>query len=315
MNFNQIKTFHAVMTSTSLSAAAQKLGRTQPAVSLAIRSLEEALDLKLFERKGRQLIPVPEAQYLLVEVAEILQRLSTVSNTMKSLAEGQAGTLNVSAMPGGIFLFSRFISQAIEPQSDVRLSISARSSLQIQELVSSQSIDFGFGDAPIKSTDSPQYSVETFSGDCFCVVPRRHSLARADIIELRDLDEEPIGVLQPNHAHHRKTLAAFDEAGARCRNLIESQTFLPLLQFVRSGHCVAIVDPLTVVTESRMNSGLGEILFKPLKEKIRYDYAVVTPNHRPLSQLAIAVRSAWIDEVTRLLAGVGANPISASTVA
>ncbi|WP_299848673.1 LysR family transcriptional regulator [uncultured Roseovarius sp.] len=308
MNFTQIKTFRAVMTSTSLSAAAQKLGRTQPAVSLAIRSLEETLGLKLFERKGRQLVPVPEAQYLLLEVEEILGRLSTVSRTMKSLAEGQSGTLNVSAMPGGIFLFSRFIGQAIEPNSDVELAISARSSLQILELVSSQSIDFGFGDAPIKTHESAQFTIDAISGECFCVVPRGHRLAKADIIGIKELDREPIGVLQSNHAHHRKTLAAFEKSGASYRKFIESQTFLPLLQFVRSGHCVAIVDPLTVVTESIMNSGLDDIVFKPLKEEIRYDYAILTPSHRPLSQLAISVRSAWIEEVIQFLVEIGANP-------
>ena len=48
MNFTQISTFRAVMTSESLSDAAVKLGRTQPAVSAAIKALEEQLGLQLF---------------------------------------------------------------------------------------------------------------------------------------------------------------------------------------------------------------------------------------------------------------------------
>jgi DNA-binding transcriptional LysR family regulator len=58
MNLTQLSAFRAVMTSASLSDAARKLGRTQPAVSLAIRSLEDTLGMKLFERRGRQLVPV-----------------------------------------------------------------------------------------------------------------------------------------------------------------------------------------------------------------------------------------------------------------
>ena len=61
MNFAQMSTFQAVMTSASLSDAAHKLGRTQPAVSAAIKALEDQLGLQLFERRGRKLIPVPEA--------------------------------------------------------------------------------------------------------------------------------------------------------------------------------------------------------------------------------------------------------------
>jgi len=91
MNLTQLSAFRAVMTSASLSDAARKLGRTQPAVSLAIRSLEDTLGMKLFERRGRQLVPVPEAQYLLVEAERVLDRLNTVSRTMKSLAAGVRG--------------------------------------------------------------------------------------------------------------------------------------------------------------------------------------------------------------------------------
>jgi len=64
MNVSHLLNFHAVMTSPSLSEAARKLGRTQPAVSASIKALEEHLDVRLFSREGRKLVPGPEAQYL-----------------------------------------------------------------------------------------------------------------------------------------------------------------------------------------------------------------------------------------------------------
>ncbi|MCY4180829.1 MAG: LysR family transcriptional regulator, partial [Litoreibacter sp.] len=73
------------MTSASLSDAAKKLGRTQPAVSAAIKALEDQLGLQLFERRGRKLIPVPEAHYLLAEADTILAQVSRVRQTMRSL--------------------------------------------------------------------------------------------------------------------------------------------------------------------------------------------------------------------------------------
>jgi hypothetical protein len=65
---------------------------------------------------------------------------------------------------------------------------------------------------------------------------------------------------------------------------------------------------LTVITERDLGWGKGEVEFRPLVETIRYDYAVVSPRHRPLSQLALAVRSGWRDELLRLLSSVGARP-------
>ncbi len=58
MNFTQLTVFREVMDSGSISQTAKKLGRTQPAISLAIKNLERSLGLSLFERRGRQLVPV-----------------------------------------------------------------------------------------------------------------------------------------------------------------------------------------------------------------------------------------------------------------
>jgi len=111
MNFTQLTVFREVMESGSISQTARKLGRTQPAISLAIKNLERSLGLSLFERRGRRLVPVPEAQYLLVEATMVLDRLSTVSGTMKGLKSAQTGSLNVAAMPGpSAYVFPRFVS-------------------------------------------------------------------------------------------------------------------------------------------------------------------------------------------------------------
>ncbi|MFK7751649.1 MAG: LysR family transcriptional regulator [Sedimentitalea sp.] len=84
MNLNQLTVFHEVMTTGSISQAARNLGRTQPAVSLALKGLEETLGFQLFERQGRALVLVPEAQYLLTEARDILSHVSDVSRTLQN---------------------------------------------------------------------------------------------------------------------------------------------------------------------------------------------------------------------------------------
>ena len=103
MNFTLLSSFRAVMTSANLSEAANKLGRTQPAVSAAIKTLEEQLGLKLFERFGRRMVPLPEAQYLLAEAEEILSRLERVRLTMRGLVDEKTGNLNRCGDAGACF--------------------------------------------------------------------------------------------------------------------------------------------------------------------------------------------------------------------
>jgi len=309
MNLNQIVAFRAVMNSTSISDAARKLGRTQPAVSLAIRSLEETLGLKLFERRGRQLIPVPEAHYLHAESQEILNRLSSVTRTMQSLARGSSGSLVVTAMPGSAaFVFPRFVASVVANLESVDVTITSRSSQQIEELARTQSIDFGFCDAPAPHSDEAQYHSDVVSAECFLAMPSNHRLASRDSVSIGELDGLPMGTLQSWHLHQNRTAEQFAQHGATCRTVIESQTFIPLLFFIRANKCLAVVDPLTVVNELELAITNNEVVFRRLESSFRYDYAILTPKHRPLSQVAVKARAKWKASIFELLDSINSEP-------
>ena len=64
ITLQQLRFFNAVMKFGSLSQAAESVNRTQPAVSTGIKTLEDMLDLKLFERSGGKLTPTAEAHFL-----------------------------------------------------------------------------------------------------------------------------------------------------------------------------------------------------------------------------------------------------------
>ena len=309
MNLTQITAFRAVMEASSLSEAAEKLGRTQPAVSLAIRSLEDTLGLKLFVRHGRRLVPVPEAHYLHAETSDILDRLSNVAGTMKSLIAGQGGNLNVASMPGpSTFLFPRFVSRFVGDNPNIRVSLSSRTSPQIRELAATQGFDFGFADVIGRGPSAQTFQQEIISADCFCAMPHDHPLAKQQVVEWRELDGEPLGLLQPTHVSHQKTVAEIRKAGGHPNIVLDSQFFLPMMPFISAGRCLAVVDPLTSVSENEMNTTSGRVVFRKLASGFRYEYAIVYPIFRPLSQLAGQIKNGWRTEVMDLLSFVGARP-------
>lgn len=309
MNLSQLTTFQTVMNSANLSEAAHRLGRTQPAISAAIKNLEDQLGLELFERKGRRMVPVPEAQYLLAEAEEIIARVSRVRQTMRGLVGGLSGTLSIAAMPGPVsLLFPRFVATYLAKDADVEISVSARSSRQITELARAQSIDFGFADFPEDVDEQSLYSANSISGLCFVAVPVAHELADKSSLSVHDLSGQAMGSLQTNHAHQTEVQAIFNAQGLAFRSTIQSQTFLPILQFVQAGRCCAIVDPLTVAHIRRSPEASYGIAILPLAETIRYRYAIISPLHRPVSIIAEKLRQAWFDELIRLLIEVGADP-------
>jgi len=62
MDTRQLATFCAVVERESFSQAAERLGVTQPAVSLQIRALEKRLGRQLFDRSGRRVAPSHNAR-------------------------------------------------------------------------------------------------------------------------------------------------------------------------------------------------------------------------------------------------------------
>ncbi|WP_372574269.1 LysR family transcriptional regulator [Ruegeria jejuensis] len=309
MNLTQLTVFREVMETGSISQTAKKLNRTQPAISLALKNLEKTLGLPLFERKGRRLVPVPEAHYLLAETTGILDRLATISNTMEGLIKGHSGSLNIATMPGpSTFLFPRFISQSVGENPEIRITLSTRSSPQIMELAGSQNIDFGFADFEHSAGKAPQYSAELIRADCFCAIDIEHPLASKQSISISELDGVPMGGLHSTHPFQRKIRKEFQDASANYNPTVTCQFFLPLIPFVSSGQCCTIVDPLTVATERELNPSNGKVVFVPFDNPLRYEYAILEPDHRPPSQLALKIRAGWKAEVLKMLKELKANP-------
>lgn len=309
MNFTQMTTFRAVMNSASLSDAAVKLGRSQPAVSAAIKALEDSLGLTLFERKGRKLIPVPEAQYLFAEVDDILSHVTRVRQTMQSLSVGQAGSLTVAAMPGPVSqIFPKFIASQLSEASDVSVSILARTSRQIAELARAQSVDFGFADALEAIEPEALFSAQVFSADCFVALPNTHSLAQKSEIAIEDLIDVPLGTLTSTHPQSRAIQTRFQTAQAEVSRVVESQTFQPVLHFVAAGRCCTILDPLSVYLVRGDDALASTISISPMRDPIRYQYALYEPRYRPISVVARTLREGWQSEIMRLLDSIKARP-------
>ena len=105
MKMHQMEAFRAVMLTGSVSEAASRLFKTQPAISMTIAALEAEVGFQLFERRKKRLIPTPEAKYLYGEVEGIFSRISDVSRTIKDIQNKQHGFLRIGCMPGPSYLF------------------------------------------------------------------------------------------------------------------------------------------------------------------------------------------------------------------
>ena len=97
MELYPLKVFLTVATEKSFSRAAEKLFRTQPAISLAVQRLEAALQERLIDRSGNPLI-LTDAGRIVVEYARRFENLqSELQNSLAELRDNSAGRLIIGA--------------------------------------------------------------------------------------------------------------------------------------------------------------------------------------------------------------------------
>ncbi len=288
INLKQLLAFREVMLTGSVSEAARNLHRTQPAVSAQIASLEEKVELKLFARRDGRLHPLPEAQYLLAEATEILDRLNNVQRTLASVRNLESGTIHIIAMPGpSVFLLPDLISRFVDGREDIHVSLITRSSFQAQQLLSAQRYDIGLIDMnPGEAPASSLMDHDILDYRCLCAVPASDPLADLKAVTAKHLDGKPVATLYEDHPTCRQIRAIFDKQDLTLKRRFESQYFIPLMTFVERQQAYAIVDPLSVESYRLYRGDRAGVVFRPFVPAVDFAVSLVTPSHRPLSNLA-----------------------------
>lgn len=302
MNIQHLLVFREIMETGSVSAAARNLHRTQPAVSSALKTLENSLGTSLFNREGKRLVPIPEAHYLFAEAINILEKLQATEAQFQDILKGQKGELRVASMPGtSVHLMPQFLSDFTATRENLKIVLSTRSSPQILNLVASQNYDVGFCDAEAKTKQAHLLQIHNVLGFCVAAIPLTHELASKDSLEISDLSDVPMGTLLSNHYIVDKIRNLFQFQQANFNVSVQTQYFTPLLKFVEMGRMCSIVDPLTAVSYKEMSQHNLKIRFVPLKENLEYRYSILIPAQRPLSSVATDFKDQWINYVERLI--------------
>lgn len=265
------------MRSGSISQAARSVGRTQPAVSTMVQTLEDQLGFALFIRSHGKLTPTPEAYFFLEECEDILRRVERTERTLERISSLQSGKLKVACHPAASSAFlPRLLTAFLRDRNDLDVSLIMRSSDVIEDLIASQQYDLGFAETPqprasIRQTD---YDLE-----CVCILPMGDPLASKEIITPNDLDSRPMAVLFDEHGTAVQTEAAFRTAGCHFNKRIELRTFLPGLQFVAAGVCVMVCDMITAYTHLTLASEKEKLPIRRFRPQISNSVSILTPDY------------------------------------
>ncbi len=279
MNLRQLQAFKIVFAEESITLSARRFGITQPAMSTLIGKLEDEVGFSLFDRHKGRLKATPEANRFIVEVDQVLSGFDKVVRTARDIRTLNTGQLQIASLPGiSIGFLPSVVAVFSKQHPEVKLSLQARSSTQVEEWLASQLFDIGIAELPIVH---PAVDVEPLKLNCVCVVPEGHPLAKFDILTPADVAPYPFISLNPDHMTHFRLKAAFEADSVIWQPKVECQLFAPACMLVSEGVGVALVDPFTAADFK----GRG-IETRPFKPSIPFDIALLHPSLRPRSLIA-----------------------------
>ncbi len=246
MEMRDVQIFRAVMRAGTTSKAAILLGISQPAVSQAIRRLEDDAELRLFERVRSRLVPTQEAHALLIEVDRCFAGFELIEHRIRSLKSFGVGRLAIGCLPAlGAGFMPRAIA-AFELQSRrIQMSFQIMSSREVLQQVSAGQLDFGLM--------ADEISVAGLEHSNFVQVPgvvvmhARHPLANKPVIEPADLTAHAFLALNPEDASRRRLEAALLEHGHTLRPILETPYAYSVCEFAMQGLGIGMIHPVTAL--------------------------------------------------------------------
>jgi DNA-binding transcriptional LysR family regulator len=143
LDLAELRVFLTVAAERSFSKAAAKLHRTQPAVSQAIRRLEEAVGERLFDRSSKD-GALTEAGWLLRDYAERLHRLAEEAETsVRELRDLQRGRVLIGSNEGGVHMLLPLIERFRRKHAKILVDVRRVPARQVGVEVAQGSLDFG----------------------------------------------------------------------------------------------------------------------------------------------------------------------------
>jgi DNA-binding transcriptional LysR family regulator len=290
LNLRQVEAFHAVMRTGSMTGAANMLSVTQPAVTRLIRDFEEVVAFPLFERRGNQLLPTPQAIALIPEVERSFIGLDRIARLATGIRANIAGSLRIAAMPAvANTLLPRFLAQFLEQRPDMQVSLLGVPSHQVAEMVASGQVDIGYAEGPLNRHG---LDIEVVAMDAVVILPPGHPLAEHDVLAPMNLAHQRFIGLRPGSLFAAGVQLALSEVPRTTQ--IETSLTYTACALVAQGLGVSIVDPPTA--QDFVSQGLQ---IRPLSVSIDTGFLVIRSSESRKQGLVEVFSSQFLEHVKK----------------
>ncbi len=275
LNLRQIEAFRAVYRTGGMTAAGNLMNITQPAVSRLIRDLEAEIGLPLFVREGISIAPTADATALYQEVERSFHGLDQVALFASDLKRNRSGRINIAAsLAPSFFAIPDAIARFRDDWPDVTISLQSFPSPEVTDLVAANKADLGLAVLPPQTDGVVIMPLPPLR--VVAVVPAGHRLARKKVIRPKDLDGEPMLMVNEYSLMQQRILKSFEAEGVTPNVIFDSSYSGSICALVANGMGASVLDPVTA--RAYDGKGIVSIAFEP---EVPYELRLIRAANRP----------------------------------
>ncbi len=268
ISLDSYKIFCTVVKNGNMSSAAKELFISQPAVSMAVKQLEERLGSPLLIRTTKGVRLTPEGEVLYTYLDRALNMIKTAEHKYFEMANLEQGEVRIGASD---IVISGYLMPYIEKYSniysDIRIKVINKTTYESLRLLKNGTIDMCFVNLPIENSEDLEITKCLEIHDCLIGGTKYKELAKNGV-QLSKLSEYPLLLLE-DMSNTRRQLDKFAaENGLIFKPIIELASYDLLIQFAK------INLGLTFIIREFDNKAIdGESIFEiPVKPQLPNRY-------------------------------------------
>ncbi|PND33524.1 LysR family transcriptional regulator [Achromobacter pulmonis] len=279
LNLDQLRTFALVIETGSFSAAAERSGVTQPAVSLQIRQLERRFGLKLVERVGRRAGPTAAGMELLAHVRTIDAALAQAELAMTAHASQVAGRIRLgTGATACTYLLPPLLADLRRRFPALDIVVSTGNTADMLRGLETNTLDIGLVTLPAPGR---MFQVTPVLEDEFVAIfPAGDPAMIPAAATPQALARLPLVLFEPGARTRRLVDDWFEAAGVAAKPVMELGSTEAMKEIVGAGLGCAILPGLAV-------SGAGRraaLEVRPLAPRLARGLAIVLRRDKPLGR-------------------------------
>ena len=305
MTLTELKYIVAVAREKHFGRAAEACFVSQPTLSVAVKKLEEELDVKIFERGASEVSVTPLGEQIVRQAQQVIEQAASIKEIAKLGKDPISGPLRVGVIYTiGPYLLPDLVRQAIARVPQMPLMLQENFTARLLDMLRTGELDCAIMAEPFPDTGlavAPLYD-EPFQA----AVPVGHPFAQRSSVTAEELKNETMLLLGTGHCFRDHVLevcpeyARFSSATEGIRKSFEGSSLETIKYMVASGMGITVVPRLSVPAELQTH-----VRYVPFNEPVPTRRVVLAwrrtfPRYEAIAALRNAIYACPLPGVTRL---------------